>query len=66
MNIVLLIPHIRKAEKRYASPCETTVLTLIDRKKMNRNTYKTEKPTAHLAHLALPDTQANASQNQKS
>ena len=23
------------------------------------------KPTAHLAHLVLPDTQANASQNQK-
>jgi hypothetical protein len=34
--------------------------------KMNRNINKTEKPTAHLAHLVLPDTQANASQNQKS
>jgi hypothetical protein len=34
--------------------------------KMNRNTYKAEKPTAHLAHLVLPDTQTNASQNQKS
>jgi hypothetical protein len=31
--------------------------------KMNRNINKTEKPTAH---LVLPDTQANASQNQKS
>jgi hypothetical protein len=27
---------------------------------------QTEKPTAHLAHLVLPDTQANPSQNQKS
>jgi hypothetical protein len=34
--------------------------------KMNRNTYTTEKPAAHLAHLVLPDTQTNASQNQKS
>lgn len=32
---------------------------------MNRNTYKTEKPTAHLAHLVLPDTQTAPSQNQK-
>ena len=33
---------------------------------MNINTYKTEKPAAHLAHLVLPDTQTNDSQNQMS
>jgi hypothetical protein len=33
---------------------------------MNRKTYETENPTAHLEHLVLPDTQAKASQNQKS
>gem|GEM_PF-5913202 len=33
---------------------------------MNRNTDKTEKPTAHLAHLVMPDTQTDPSQNQKS
>jgi len=27
---------------------------------------RTEKPTAHLAHLVLPDTKADPSQNQKS
>lgn len=32
---------------------------------MNRNTYKPENPTKHLAHLVLPDTLANPSQNQK-
>jgi len=50
---------------RYASPCEMTVLT-SNKLKMDRITFKTEKPAAHLAHLVLPDTQANASQNQKS
>ena len=33
---------------------------------MNRNKFNTEKPTEHLAHLVLPETQTNASQNQKS
>jgi len=50
----------------YASPYETTVLTSNRQKKMNINTYKTEKPAAHLAHLVLPDTKADPSQNQKS
>ena len=59
-------PHLRQAQKRYASPYETTVLTSNRQKKMNINTYKTEKPAAHLAHLVLPDTQADPSQNQKS
>ena len=33
---------------------------------MNRNKFNTEMPTEHLAHLVLPETQTNASQNQKS
>jgi hypothetical protein len=47
-------------------PMTTDSANIKPTEKMNRNTYKTEKPTAHLAHLVLPDTQTNASQNQKS
>jgi hypothetical protein len=32
---------------------------------MNRTTYTTEKPTAHLAQLVLPAIQANVPQNPK-
>ncbi len=36
------------------------------KKTVQTNRQRQEMPTAHLAHLVLPDTRANASQNQKS
>ncbi len=44
----------------------TDSANIKETEKMNRNTSTTEKPATHLAHLVLPDTQTNASQNQKS
>jgi hypothetical protein len=59
------IRHCAKRQNVMRHPM-TDSANIKQTEKMNRNTYTTEKPAAHLAHLVLPDTQTNASQNQKS
>ena len=65
-TFVVKIATFAKPETVMRHPMTTDSANIKPTEKMNRNTNKTEKPTAHLAHLVLPDTQANASQNQKS
>jgi hypothetical protein len=49
------------AHRQYAARYATPYLNSRAKNKKTKN-----KPTAHLAHLVLLNTQANASQNQKS
>jgi hypothetical protein len=67
----------RNYNKKWLVTCET-IIALFAYRRVSGNHMTTDRATAHrqkndpksqphkMAHLVLPDTQANASQNQKS